>query len=148
MQKAAPDRCHKPKVQGSTAILTRTNEETMQVAYELEQRGLHATVAQSMGGFRFGNLAEVRYFIKQIGKVNEVTISKEKWQEAKKSTLKTYASSTCLGIMRHFFADFEAIHRIYYRSDLQEFVFESNIEDFIASDDKSVFVSTIHKVHR
>ena len=47
--------------------------------------------------------------------------------------------------MRRFFADFEAIHRVYYRSDLQEFIFESNIEDFIASDDKSVFVSTIHK---
>ncbi|MBR3491095.1 MAG: RecQ family ATP-dependent DNA helicase [Bacteroidales bacterium] len=133
------------KVQGGTAILTRTNEETMQVAYELEQRGLHATVAQSMGGFRFGNLAEVRYFIKQIGKDDEVTISKEKWQEAKKSTLKTYASSTCLDIMRHFFADFEAINRVYYRSDLREFIIESDIEDFIASDDKSVFVSTIHK---
>ena len=133
------------KVQGGTAILTRTNEETMQVAYELEQRGLHATVAQSMGGFRFGNLAEVRYFIKQIGKDDEVTISKEKWQEAKKSTLKTYASSTCLEVMRRFFADFEAINRIYYRSDLREFIIESDIEDFIASDDKSVFVSTIHK---
>lgn len=133
------------KVQGGTAILTRTNEETMQVAYELEQRGLHATVAQSMGGFRFGNLAEVRYFIKQIGKDDEVTISKEKWQEAKKITLKTYASSTCLGVMRRFFADFEAINRVYYRSDLREFIIESEIEDFIASDDKSVFVSTIHK---
>ena len=110
------------KVQGGTAILTRTNEETMQVAYELEQRGLHATVAQSMGGFRFGNLAEVRYFIKQIGKDDEVTISKEKWQEAKKRTLKTYASSTCLDVMRHFFADFEAINRVYYRSDLREFI--------------------------
>ena len=133
------------KVQGGTAILTRTNEETMQVTYELEQRGLHATVAQSMGGFRFGNLAEVRYFIKQIGKDDEVTISKEKWQEAKKRTLKTYASSTCLDVMRHFFADFEAINRVYYRSDLREFIIESEIEDFIASDDKSVFVSTIHK---
>ena len=132
-------------VKGGTAILTRTNEETMQVAYELEQRGLHATVAQSMGGFRFGNLAEVRYFIKQIGKDDEVTISKEKWQEAKKRTLKTYASSTCLDVMRHFFADFEAINRVYYRSDLREFIIESDIEDFIASDDKSVFVSTIHK---
>lgn len=134
------------KVKGGTAILTRTNEETMQVAYELEQRGLHVTVIQSMDNdFRFGNLAEVRYFIKQIGKDDEVTISKDKWQEAKKRTLKTYASSTCLDVMRHFFADFEAINRVYYRSDLREFIIESNIEDFIASDDKSIFVSTIHK---
>ena len=132
------------KVQGKTAILTRTNEETLQVAYELEKRGLHATVAQSMGGFRFGNLAEVRYFLKQLGR-NEISISKERWQEAKQRTLETYASSTCLNVMKHFFADFEDTRQVYYRSDLREYIFESNIEDFIAADDMSVFVSTIHK---
>ena len=47
--------------------------------------------------------------------------------------------------MKHFFSDFEATHKTYYRSDLHEYIFESNIEDFIATDDKSVFVSTIHK---
>ena len=133
------------KVEGNTAILTRTNEETMQVAYELEQRGLHATIAQSMGGFRFGNLAEVRYFLKQLGGKNEVIISKEMWNEAKQRTLETYASSTCLSMMQHFFSDFEITHQFYYHSDLREYIFESNIEDFIANDDKSVFVSTIHK---
>lgn len=134
-------------VQGSTAILTRTNEETMQVAYELEQRGLHATVARSMGGFRFCNLAEVRYFLKQLkqlGKNYDISITKEMWQEAKQRTLETYATSTCLNIMENFFTDFEITHKTYYRSDLREFIFESNIEDFIVSDDKSVFVSTIH----
>jgi ATP-dependent DNA helicase RecQ len=133
------------KVEGSTAILTRTNEETMQVAYELEQRGLHATVAQSMGGFRFGNLAEVRYFLKQLGGKDGVTITKEKWNEAKQRTFETYASSTCLNIMQHFISDFEITHQSYYRSDLREYIFESKIEDFIAADERSVFVSTIHK---
>lgn len=132
-------------VQGSTAILTRTNEETMQVAYELEQRGIHATIAQSMGGFRFSNLAEVRYFLRQLGSKDEIDISREKWKEAKQRTLDNYASSTCLNVMRHFFADFEVTHKTYYRSDLHEYIFESNIEDFIAADDQSVFVSTIHK---
>ena len=134
----------KIKVLGTTAILTRTNEETMQVAYELQQRGLHATVAQSMGGFRFGNLAEVRYFLKQIGK-DDITISKEKWQEAKSKTLETYSSSSCLSVMQHFFADFEQTHSSLYRSDLREYIFESNLEDFIAADERSIFVSTIHK---
>lgn len=133
------------KVQGSTAVLTRTNEESMQVAFELEQRGLHATVAQSMGGFRFANLAEVRYFLKQLGNKDEVSISKEKWEAAKQRTLYTYASSTCLRIMRQFFADFEVTHKSYYYSDLHEYILESNIEDFIATVDKSIFVSTVHK---
>ena len=141
--------------QGSTAVLTRTNEETMQVAYELERRGLRATVAQSMGGFRFGNLAEVRYFLKQLGSKEEAAIPTDRWQEAKRRTIETYATSTCLNIMKHFFADFEATHRTYYHSDLREYIFESNIEDFIAADEKlrvgastgtrPVFVSTIHK---
>lgn len=133
------------KVEGSTAVLTRTNEEAMQVAYELERHGLQATVAQSMGGFRFGNLAEVRYFLKQLGNKEEAAISTERWKEAKRRALETYATSTCLSIMKHFFDDFEATHRTYYHSDLREYIFESNIEDFIAADKQSVFVSTIHK---
>jgi ATP-dependent DNA helicase RecQ len=133
------------KVEGTTAVLTRTNEEAMQVAYELERHGLQATVAQSMGGFRFGNLAEVRYFLKQLGNKEEAAISTERWKEAKRRALETYATSTCLSIMKHFFDDFEATHRTYYHSDLREYIFESNIEDFIAADKQSVFVSTIHK---
>ena len=132
------------KVEGKTAILTRTNEETMQVAYEMERRGLHATVVQSMSEFRFGNLAEVRYFLKQIGG-NEITVSKDQWQEAKRRTLEAYASSACLSVVKRFFADFEATRQAYYRSDLREYIFESNIEDFITANEKSVFVSTIHK---
>jgi len=131
---------------GTTAILTRTNEEAMQVAYVLGQRGLHATVVQSMCDFRFGNLAEVRYFLKHLGGgKDEVIISKEKWEEAKQRTLETYTTSTCLSVMKHFFSDFEITHDAFYHSDLREYIFESNIEDFIAADAKSVFVSTIHK---
>lgn len=132
-------------LQGTTAILTRTNEEAMQVAFEVKQRGYHATLAQSMGGFRFGNLAEIRYFLKHLAKENEVTIPKGLWQEAKQRTLETYSGSKCIDIMRHFFTDFEATHNIFYYSDLREFIFESNIEDFITTDGRSVFVSTIHK---
>lgn len=132
-------------IKGITAVLTRTNEEAMQVAYELEERGLHATITQSMGGFRFGNLAEVRFFLKQLGSFSEISIPHNVWHDAKQHTLETYSSSSCLNILKHFFEDFETTHNQYYRSDLIEYIFESNIEDFISADDKSVFVSTIHK---
>ncbi|MBQ9592029.1 MAG: RecQ family ATP-dependent DNA helicase [Paludibacteraceae bacterium] len=133
------------KVEGSTAILTRTNEEALQVAYELEQQGMHVTIAQSMGEFRFCNLAEIRFFLKQIGKDDSIVLQKEKWQEAKRRTLETYASSSCLNAMRYFFEDFEVTHQSYYRSDLLEYILESNIEDFIPADDRSIYVGTIHK---
>ena len=130
---------------GSTAILTRTNEEAMQVAYEVEQLGFHVTLAQSMGGFRFGNLAEVRYFLKHLSSGNEISISKEQWQTAKQLTLETYATSKCIDVIKHFFTDFETTHKAYYLSDLREYIFESNIEDFITAEGRSIFISTIHK---
>lgn len=131
--------------QQSTAVLTRTNEEAMQVAYELEQRGFHVVVVQSMGGFRFSNLAEVRYFLKQLRYRDCVFISNERWHEAKQRTIQAYETSSCLGVMNRFFAEFESTNKVFYYSDLYEYVFESNIEDFIDADGGSVFVSTIHK---
>ena len=133
------------QIEGTTAVLTRTNEETLLVAYELRQLGIHTTVAQSMDGFSFCNLAEVRYFLKHLASASDISISREQWQEAKRRTIEAYATSKCLDVIRRFFADFEDTHKVYYRSDLQEFVLESNIEDFITADGQSVFVSTIHK---
>lgn len=129
---------------GSTAVLTRTNEQSLQVVCMLEQQGVHAILVQSNSAFRFINLAEVRYFMKKLGSEGSV-ISKEKWQEAKESTCRTYAISRLLPAMQRFWADFEKTNSIFYRSDLRQFLLESDVEDFIATESNSVYVSTIHK---
>ena len=131
-------------ISGSTAILTRTNEQALHVAYQLEQKGIHALLVQSGNGFRFINLAEVRYFVKHLGNKGYV-ISQEVWQAAKERTCKAYTTSKMLPIMKHFWEDYEQINRIIYRSDLRQFLLESDVEDFITYDNNSVFVSTIHK---
>lgn len=131
-------------IDGSTAILTRTNEQALQVAYQLEQQGIHAMLVQAGNGFRFINLAEVRYFMKYLGEDSSV-ISNEVWQTAKERTCKAYATSRLLPIMKHFWEDYEQINRTIYRSDLRQFLLESDVEDFISYDDNCVFVSTIHK---
>lgn len=131
--------------EGTTAVLTVTNEQTLQVAHLLHQQGKHVRLIQATEDFRFINLAEVRYFFKQLGQSEESIVSHEQWTHAKRRTEEAYATSSCLDAMRKFFADFEATHKIYYRSDLREFALESNIEDFIATEKDTVFVSTIHK---
>lgn len=131
--------------QGTTAVLTVTNEQTLQVAHLLRQQGKHVMLIQATEGFRFINLAEVRYFFRQLGDSAESNISREQWETAKRRTEEAYASSTCLSAMKRFFEDFESTHKIFYRSDLREFVLESTIDDFIATDADTVFVSTIHK---
>ncbi|MBQ7687478.1 MAG: RecQ family ATP-dependent DNA helicase [Bacteroidaceae bacterium] len=130
---------------GTTAVLTITNEQTLQVAHLLRQQGKHVRLIQAADGFRFINLAEVRYFFKQLEKTDDGSITSEQWAEAKRKTEEAYSTSRCLGALKQFFADFEATHKSYYRSDLREFALESNIEDFIAAEGNTVFVSTIHK---
>ena len=130
------------QIQGSTAVLTRTNEQALQIAYMLEQQGVHTTLAQSGGGFRFINLAEVRYFMKQTG--DGSSISKEQWLSAKERTCERYATSRQLPLMHRFWNRYEHSNRYYYRSDLRQFLLESDIEDFLSAEG-SVFVGTIHK---
>lgn len=143
----------KSGVHGSTCLLTTTNDDAMQAVFLLEQQGVRARLIQSLNGFRFSQLAEVRYFLKQLntkaataeGNGTESVIPRRLWNEAKENTMNAYATSSCLDILKAFFTDFEATHRILYRSDLREYLFESNIEDFFSANTSSVTVSTIHK---
>lgn len=130
---------------GSTAVLTETNEQALQVAYMLKQQGKHVRLIQATDGFSFINLTEIRYFFQQIGSGENAAISKERWDNAKRRTEEMYANSRCLDVVRRFFADYESTHTAYYRSDVHEFAVESSIEDFISEEKNTVFVSTIHK---
>ena len=130
------------QLKGSSAILTRTNEQALQVAYLLEQQGIHARLAQAGGIFRFINLAEVRYFMKQTG--DGSTISDEQWLSAKKRTCERYASSRLLPVMQTFWDRYDHANKNYYRSDLRQFLLESEVDDFLPANG-SVFVGTIHK---
>ena len=117
--------------------------------YKAEKQGKHVILIQATDGFRFINLAEVRYFLKQLAQIHGGVIGKTEWSEAKSKTEQMYANSKCIEVMRHFFHDFETTHETsqhtFYQSDLSEFAFESDIEDFIATEKNTVFVSTIHK---
>lgn len=131
--------------QGTTAVLTLTNEQALLAAPQLRSRGLHPRLIQSMRDFAFKNLLIIRHLLLSLTADTGSTIPKSLWNQAKQHTLDTFRDSSCLDILQHFCADFEATHRTIYRSDLTEYLAESNIEDFIATDDTSVFVSTIHK---
>lgn len=130
------------QLKGTSAILTHTNEQALQVSYQLEQMGIHTTLAQSSGDFRFINLAEVRYFMKHTG--DGSLISKEQWNSAKERTVERYASSRLLPVMHNFWKQYEHANKNFYRSDLRQFLLESDVEDFLSSKG-GVFVGTIHK---
>lgn len=131
---------------GATCVLTNTNDEAMRVLSLLTMKGLHAKLLQSNDGFRLYNLAEIRYFLKMIDKNRtSPVISDMAWNFAKESVASCYHDSSCLDVCQKLMADFEQINPVKYRTDLEEFIKESNYEDFYGDDQGAVLVSTIHQ---
>ena len=130
----------------STCILTQTNEEAVILVAMLRKHGLSSKLIQSMDGFRFWNLAEVRMFLKLIdANTHSVIIPDEVWEYAKKRTFALYADSCSLPYLKTCIRLFEETTRAKYLTDFKEFIFESSVEDFCETEGADVVVSTIHK---
>lgn len=129
---------------GTSCVLTQTNEEAVVMMGLLRKRGVNCKLIQSMGGLRFWNMAEMRYFLKRIGK-NVTLISDEAWENAKKATYAAYNRSDALALVKRCVEQFEETNKNKYYTDFKEFVFESSVEDFCDISGANVVVSTIHK---
>ena len=131
---------------GRCCILTNTNEEALRLQGLLLKNGIHAQLIQSLQDFRLYNLVEMRYFLRKIDlELHSPVISNDIWDEAKRKLFQTYAQSTCLEQCAHLIEDFETTNPVKYRTDLGEFIRESNYEDFYREGGEGVYVSTIHK---
>lgn len=131
---------------GTTCILTQTNEEASIIVALLRMNGLNGKLVQSMDGFRFWNMAEVRMFLKLIkADTHTPVISEEVWERAKQKTFALYADSSSLHYLQKCISIFEQTNKSKYYTDLKEFIFESGIEDFDDLSGTDIIVSTIHK---
>lgn len=137
----------KKTYQGESAcVLTRTNEEALRLVCLLNKHGLNAKLIQSMDGFRFSDLAEIRYFKKVIDcNQKSPIISDEAWKKAKESVLSQYGDSDTGDMLRLFISEFEQTNKVKYRSDLEDYISESKVEDFSQLGGNKLYVSTIHK---
>ncbi|MDO4949202.1 MAG: RecQ family ATP-dependent DNA helicase [Bacteroidales bacterium] len=134
------------RTQGTTCVLTQTNEEAVILVALLRKHGLSSKLIQSMDGFRFWNMAEVRLFLKHIeAKTHTPLIMDEVWEEAKRKTFAAYSTSESLHYLQHCIVLFEQTNKAKYLTDFKEFVFESSAEDFCDLTGTDVVVSTIHK---
>ena len=132
---------------GTTCILTKSNEEALQISGLLIKSGMPTKIIQSNEGFSLYNLEEIRYFIKLINSDDQVfVISENVWAEAKQLLKSKFQNSRNWGICRNLVKDFETTNPIKkYKTDFEVFVRESDLEDFFYESGENVFVSTIHK---
>ncbi len=133
--------------EGKTCFLTNTNEESLKILGVLNKKGKRAKLIQSFDGFKLYNLLEIRYFLKLIDKnLHSPVISDDIWNNAKCSLFNKFKNSSCFENVQNMIKDFEKIYPTKYRTDLEEFIKESNYEDFYEdADEKIIYVSTIHK---
>ena len=133
---------------GTSCVLTQTNEEAVILVALLRKQGINSKLIQTMDGFRFWNMAEMRYLLKYIDKyVKTPLIPQETWEDAKRATFTMYERSQSLSLVyvKRCVELFEQTNQAKYVSDFKEFVFESSLEDFCDLSGAEVVVSTIHK---
>ena len=132
--------------EGTSCVLTQTNEEAVIIMALLQRKGVDCMLIQSLDGFRFWNLAEIRYFLKYIDKqAHAPLIPEELWEQARRATFSTYRRSQSLTYVKRCLELFEQTNKTKYISDFKEFVYESSVEDFCDISKAKVIVSTIHK---
>jgi len=132
---------------GTTCVLTKTNEEALQIAGLLLKQGMQAKLIQTNDGFSLHNLSEVRFFLSQLNLTDDVfIINDDVWANAKKELINKFRNSTKLEVCNNIIKDFEATNpKKKYKSDLEVFIQESKLEDFFNENGETIFVSTIHK---
>lgn len=132
---------------GTACVLTKTNEEALQITGLLLKNGMQAKLIQSNDGFSLYNLSEVRYFLSRLNVADDVyIISDEVWESAKKDLINKFGKSTKLEVCTNIIKDFEATNpKKKYKSDLEVFIRESKLEDFFDDNGETIFISTIHK---
>lgn len=132
---------------GTTCVLTKTNEEALQITGLLLKNDMQAKLIQTNDGFNLYNLLEIRYFLNLLNLDDDVfVINDELWTKAKHQLLDKFRSSTKLEVCINIIKDFETTNpKKKYKSDLEVFIRESKLEDFYNENGETIFVSTIHK---
>lgn len=132
---------------GTTCVLTKTNEEALQITGLILKNGMQAKLIQTNDGFSLYNLSEVRFFLSQLNLADDVfVISDDIWEKARRELRNKFQNSTRLEVCNNIIKDFEATSpKKKYKSDLEVFIRESKLEDFFDENSETIFVSTIHK---
>lgn len=135
-------------LEGTKAVLVRTNYEALLVSTQLEELGIRTRLLAGFEGFSMSLLSEVRWFSNLLEQnVNESgLIFENDWSYCLEQFQMKYASTphykTCSEIFNKF-------HQFYpdkkLLPDWRDFIREIKMEDAIHGDRKSVIVSTMHK---
>lgn len=134
------------ELSGTTGVLTKTNEEALQVLGILTKSGVPARLIQSHKNFELHNMRELRSFYDDCKKPGLSTISEKTWSQAKNNLKNKYSESKFFDTCTKLLKTFELTNpKTKYLTDFEVFIRESKLEDFEFEEDDKIMVSTMHK---
>ena len=136
----------KTKNNGNICVLTGTNEEAVKIMGLLTKNKLKARLIQTNDGFNLSKLVEIKYFLFTIEKnIKSPVINDDLWSFAINRLKIRYKESSCLQNCLDILNKFYENNKTKYKTDLEEFIYETNFDDYINYDQSTIIVSTIHK---
>lgn len=136
--------------QGSSVLLTGTNEEASKLYAALREKGMPAMLLSNQDGYKIGELREFRYFSKslkeQISRKDDLRISAKEWQLCLDKLKEEFKRSTDLPFVLqaiHAFSDGKKGQ--FYHLDWEEYRKQLRIEDVMFPEKGQILVSTMHK---
>jgi ATP-dependent DNA helicase RecQ len=131
---------------GPTCVMTFLNDDALQIAGLLHEKGIKSKLIQSSEHFDLSNLVEIRFLMSNLKDTEAPIISIERWDSALKELIRKFGKSSNLELCINLMREFDASNtRIKYYSDFETFVHELTYEDLIDHDSETVYVSTMHK---
>ena len=129
---------------GTTCVITSTNEEAEQIAGNLNHKNYSAKLIQSTEGFRLSQLKEIHNFYEFLKTKTDGLIEEEHWKEAFAFLKSTFGHSTNYEVSLDILSEFKKVNGHYGTlPELNEYLFESNYSDFQSN--TRLMVSTFHK---
>ena len=134
------------KHSGTVCVLTATNDDALVISALLNKSGRKARLIQSREGFQLSDLAEFRSFLDVVRQYDTACLDNAMWLEATDIVRERFGDSGCIDLLENCLATFnEEYPDRKYVTDFENFLLESQLEDFTKSKDSEVVVSTIHK---
>ncbi len=134
---------------GSTAVLTATNDEALQVYTLLRQQGIKAKLLVAYTELSLDSLVELKMFshyLKDTASSSaDKIIPREEWQAAREQIKDKFSRSKQLDLALTVIDTFEKEADNLLEINWREYLGEVKLEDFIFPDKDTVFVSTMHK---
>lgn len=133
---------------GTTAILTRTNEQALLTANYLISMGLKVKLVAGFEGFDLKNLLEFRYFTELLDrkKISGGIVTSENLESAKKEFENYFQNNplgeSCNSVIQMFIDKFGPRYTLL---DWSQYIHSIKMEDALKPQESIIYVSTMHK---